>query len=227
MKNIIGLCRVSTEEQGESRNGLEAQRKEIENWASFNGYNLVSIIEEVTSGSLAVEHRPVLQAALALARKMKCKIVVSKVDRISRDASVIHDLMQKKKLVISVALGEQADSFVEHIYAGLAEKERKMIGERTKAGLAAAKARGVVLGNRTNIHVAQANGHATMRKNADEFALKLKDTVKEMLSINKNYSQIAERLNILGVKTARGGQWHCSTVSNLVARLNREGCKMA
>lgn len=225
MKNIIGLCRVSTEEQGESRNGLEAQRKEIENWATFNGYTLVSIIEEVTSGSLSIQERPILQAALSLARKMKCKIVVSKVDRISRDASVIHDLMQKKKIVVSVALGEQADSFVEHIYAGLAEKERKMISERTKAGLAAAKARGVMLGNRTNIEVAQANGHKTMMKNADLFALKLKDAVMEMISLNKNYSQIAERLNSLGVATARGGQWHASTVSNLVARLNREGCK--
>jgi DNA invertase Pin-like site-specific DNA recombinase len=225
MKNIIGLCRVSTEEQGESRNGLEAQRKDIEKWASVNGYNLVSIIEEITSGSLSIEDRPVLQAALSLASKMKCKILVSKVDRISRDAGVIHKLMQEKKTVISVALGEQADSFVEHIYAGLAEKERKMISERTKAGLAAAKARGVILGNRTNIHVAQKNGNKTMMKKADEFALHLKDQIDDMLLLNKNYSQIADRLNTLGVKTVRNKQWHASTVSNLVARLNREGCK--
>lgn len=221
MKPIIGLCRVSTEEQGESRNGLEAQRKELETWATLNGYTLVSIIEEITSGSLAVEDRPILQSALSLARKMKCKLLVSKVDRISRDAAVIHNLMQKKKLVISVALGEQADSFVEHIYAGLAEKERKMIGERTKAGLAAAKARGIILGNRTNLSEAQNIGRKTVMLKADEFATKLKPTVERMLDAGMNYSEIADEWNRVGTKSYRGGEWSCGTVSKLCARLSR------
>jgi DNA invertase Pin-like site-specific DNA recombinase len=216
--NIIGLCRVSTEEQGESRNGLEAQRKEIEVWASQNGYTIVSMIEEITSGSLSVQDRPVLQSALSLARKMKCKIVVSKVDRISRDAAVIHNLMQKKKVVISVALGEQADSFVEHIYAGLAEKERKMIGERTKAGLAAAKARGVVLGNRTNLPEARNIAVKNIKAKADRFADKLRPTIERMVRDKMSFKAIASELNAGGTTTARGGLWYSQTVINLVSR---------
>jgi DNA invertase Pin-like site-specific DNA recombinase len=227
MKQFIGVIRVSTTSQGESRNGLDSQRAEIVRWAEQNGHTLITIMEEVASGSLPLVERPVMTMALQMARKMKAKVVVSKVDRCSRQADIVHDLMQKKKIVVSVALGEEADEFIQHIYGGLASKERKMIGERTKAGLAAAKARGVVLGNRTNLSEAQEIGREKLRQKADQFAIKLKDQINEFLQAGKNYSQIAERLNSLGVRTARGGDWHCSTISNLVARLRREGCKMA
>lgn len=221
MKSFIGICRVSTTMQGETRNGLESQREEIVRWANANNYQLITIMEEIASGSLPLSERPIMSAAISLARKMKAKIVVSKVDRCSRQADIVHDLMQKKKIVVSVALGEEPDEFIQHIYGGLASKERKMIGERTKAGLAAAKARGVILGNRTNLSEAQRLGREVLQEKADKFAMNLKDSLQEFLEAGKNYSEIAERLNSLGVKTSRGGVWQATTVSRLCARLGR------
>jgi DNA invertase Pin-like site-specific DNA recombinase len=159
-----------------------------------------------------------MQAALAMAKKLKTKVVVTKVDRCSRDAGIARDLMQKKKLVVSIALGDKADSFVEHIFQGLAEKERSIGSERTKAGLAAAKARGVILGNRTNIEEARALATATIKAKADNFANRLRPTVERMVNAGMSCKAIAAELNTAGVTTARGGAWHSQTVINLVQR---------
>jgi DNA invertase Pin-like site-specific DNA recombinase len=218
MKNIIGLVRVSTRMQGETRNGLESQRAEIERWASYNGYNLVTILEEVGSGRLPLHDRPVLQAAISMARKLKCQVVVTKEDRCSRDAGVSRELMQKKKLVMSIALGEKADGFVQHIMQGIAEKEASVGSERTKAGLAAAKARGVLLGNRTNLNEAREIAVESIKSKADRFAEKLRPTIERMLRDKMSFKAIAAELNSCGTLTARGGLWYSQTVINLVSR---------
>lgn len=221
MSNFIAIMRVSTTTQGDSGLGIAAQKADIARWAEQHNHTIITYMEEIASGSLPLSERPVMSMALQMARKMKCKVVVSKVDRCSRQSDIVTLLMEKKKLVVSVALGEQPDEFIQHIYGGLASKERKMIGERTKAGLAAAKARGVVLGNRTNLSEAQAAGRDVVRAKADQFALSMKDILKEQISLGKNFVEIASHLNKYGVKTSRGGDWHVSTVSNLVARLGR------
>jgi DNA invertase Pin-like site-specific DNA recombinase len=116
-------------------------------------------------------------------------------------------------------LGADADSFMIHIYAVLAEKERAMIGERTRMALAAKKAHGAALGNRTNLAEAQTIGAAANRQAADAFAADVLPVVRALqASGTTTVRAIAEALNARGIRTARGGEWHHSTVRNLLAR---------
>lgn len=218
MKEIIGYCRVSTEEQGESRNGLEAQRAEIERFAAYHGYHLLEVVEEVASRSLGLAERPVLANALASARKHKAIVVVTKVDRLGSDTALVKKLMHISKRVVAIDIGEQADNFIKHIHAALAEKELSQISSRTKAGLQALKARGVVLGNRTNLAEAQGMGVAVIKAKAKGFALKMKPPIERMRKAGMTMKEIADELNALGVDTARGGMWQASTVCNIIKR---------
>jgi DNA invertase Pin-like site-specific DNA recombinase len=218
MNKIIGYCRVSTQEQGTSRNGIEAQRADLERFAAAEGYELVSVAEEVASGALDLSRRPVLMQALALARKHKCSVVVSKLDRLSRDVAFISTLMAKGIPFIVTELGADVDPFVLHLYASLAEKERRMIGVRTKQALAALKAKGVKLGNSTNLPTAAANGRAAIVAKADSFADGFRPTVARMLADKMSLQAIAREFNAQGTASARGGEWTAKTVSNLVAR---------
>jgi len=116
-------------------------------------------------------------------------------------------------------LGADVDPFMLHIYAALAEKERALIAERTRAALAQKKAQGAKLGNRTNLPVAQAKGVAVNRAAADAFAANVLPVVRQIQATGATTSRaIAEALNARGVRTARGGAWHSSTVRNLLAR---------
>jgi DNA invertase Pin-like site-specific DNA recombinase len=126
--------------------------------------------------------------------------------------------VQKKKLVVAIDLGAEHDEFVGTIFAGLAEKERKMIGMRTKAGLAAAKARGVVLGNRTNLDVASKLGAEVQRKRADAFAERMKGQLMRMKAAGMTLAEMAADLNFYNIETARGGEWHATTVRNIMKR---------
>jgi DNA invertase Pin-like site-specific DNA recombinase len=146
MTNIaIAYTRVSTKRQGRSGLGLEAQEKAIQHFADLDSWLVVDRYVDVESGKS--DERPGLKAAVDRANLLQCPILVSKLDRLSRDVHFISGLMAHGVEFIVTQLGRQADPFILHIYAALAEKERAMISERTKAALAAAKARGVQLGN--------------------------------------------------------------------------------
>lgn len=218
-KVFVGVCRVSTTSQGVSKLGLSGQRSELERWAEFHGYEFVTIMDEVASGSWKLRDRPVMTAALALAKKLKTKVVVTKTDRCSRNLSIIDDLIHQRQLVMTVDLGANPDEFIGTVYAGLAVKERKMIGLRTKAGLAAAKARGVVLGNQTNLREAQAKGVASIKAKADRFAEKVRAPIERMISCGMTYKEIAGELNALETASPRNREWNATTVSRIVARL--------
>lgn len=219
MKNFVAVMRVSTRSQGLTKNGLDGQRSEIQRWAAANNYNVVTYIEEVASGGLPLSERPVMRKAIEMAKKLKAKVVVSKTDRCSRDQDIARDLMYKQKIVIAVDLGEDSDEFIGSIYAGLADKERKMISVRTRAGLAAAKARGVVLGNMKNLGEATELATAARIAKADCFAETKRDLVKSLWESGHNFSKIASILNTNGVKTIRGKDWHCTTVARVIERL--------
>src|SRR5665213_757160 len=148
MTTAVGYVRVSTSAQGRSGLGLEAQRAAIARFAGAEGLDVTQVYEEIEtgSGSDAMERRPQLAAALKAARKAKSPVLVAKLDRLSRDVHFISGLMTHRVEFVVADLGRQPDPFVLHIYAALAEKERGMISARTKAGLAAAKARGTKLG---------------------------------------------------------------------------------
>src|SRR5271166_2846781 len=158
MSQIVSYIRVSTGKQGKSGLGIEAQRQAIARFAAAEGREVLAEFVEVETGkgSDALDRRPKLAEALAKARKAKAPVVVAKLCRLSRDVAFISGLMAQHVPFIVTELGADADPFMLHIYAALAEKERRLISERTKASLAAAKPRGVKLGNRTNLAEADA-----------------------------------------------------------------------
>src|SRR6476659_2641497 len=149
MTPIIAYYSVSTDRQGKSGLGLDAQRKAVLQFAANEALEAAGEFIEVETGkgSDALDKRPQLAAALRKAKKLKAPIVVAKLDRLSRDVHFISGLMTQRVPFIVTALGKNVDPFMLHIYAALAEKERALISERTKTALAAARERGMQLGN--------------------------------------------------------------------------------
>jgi DNA invertase Pin-like site-specific DNA recombinase len=145
MENAIAYIRVSTQRQAKSALGLEGQEAAIKQLAQAEGLNIIQWLKDVESGSN--DHRVALQEALRNAKTLQCPVVVSKLDRLSRDVHFISGLMMEEVEFICADLGRQPDKFVLHIFASLAQKERQLISVRTKQAMAAAKARGVALGN--------------------------------------------------------------------------------
>lgn len=149
MKPMIAYIRVSTQKQGVRGLGVEAQRAEIARFALAEGCEIIAEHVEIETGKGVnpLEKRPILASALREAKALGCPILVAKLDRLSRNVAFIASLMARKIPFFVCELGFGADPFLLHIYAALAEKERQMISQRTIAALAAAKNRGVKLGN--------------------------------------------------------------------------------
>src|SRR3982074_2268340 len=160
MERAIAYLRVSTQRQGRSGLGIEAQRATIQQFAGAESLTIAAEFVEFESGkgADALDRRPQLAAALAAAKASKCSVVVAKLDRLSRDVAFVAGLMAQRVPFIVAELGRDADPFMLHLYAALAEKERRLISERTKAALAAKKAMGVTLGNPHNLCIAGSIG---------------------------------------------------------------------
>jgi DNA invertase Pin-like site-specific DNA recombinase len=166
---IIAYYRVSTERQGRSGLGLDAQRDAVKAFAAAEGFTIIDEFKEVESGkgSDALDQRPELNAAIKAAKKARCEVIVAKLDRLSRDVHFISGLMSKRVPFIVASLGRTADPFMLHIYAALAEQERRMISQRTRDALAKAKANGVQLGNPkldTGITLSETNRRAAIKR---------------------------------------------------------------
>jgi DNA invertase Pin-like site-specific DNA recombinase len=221
MRSAVAYLRVSTAQQGRAGLGIEAQREAIARFVTAEGMELIAEHVEVETGkgSDALDRRPVLREALAQAKRAKAAIVVAKLDRLSRDVAFISGLMAQRVPFVVAELGSDADPFMLHIYAALAEKERSLIAERTRAALARKKASGALLGNRTNLAAACAMGNAANRKAADSFAANVLPVVRQIQAAGvRSVRGVAKALNDRGIHTARGGAWHNSTVRNLLAR---------
>ncbi len=133
----IAYLRVSTQRQGRSGLGLDAQRSAIERFAQSEGMTIIAVFTEVETGkgADALDRRPQLGAALESARRVKCPVIVAKLDRLSREVAFIANLMVERVPFIVAELGADADPFMLHLYAALAEKERRLISERTRAAI--------------------------------------------------------------------------------------------
>lgn len=220
MPQAIAYYRVSTQQQGRSGLGIEAQKSAVARFAESEGIEVVSEYTEVETGKGAdvIDRRPELAAALARARKSKCPVIVAKLDRLSRDVAFISGLMAHRVPFVVAELGIDADPFMLHLYAALAEKERALISARTKAALAAKKAQGVKLGNPRAAQAA-VKAQAAHRASADRFAANVMPIVERIRASGiASHAGIAAALNSRGVRTARGGRWHATTVRNLLAR---------
>jgi DNA invertase Pin-like site-specific DNA recombinase len=217
--DLVAYLRVSTGRQAKSGLGIEAQRAAIEAFAAANGLNIVAVHVEAETGkgADALDRRPILAEALKQARKAKCSVVVAKLDRLSRDVAFIAGLMSQRVAFVVAELGIDVDPFVLHLFAAVAERERALISTRTKAALAVKKAQGAKLGNLNAER--RAAGVAVGKANADAFAGNVLPIVRQLQAAGvTKLADIAETLNVRGVKTARGGQWHGSTVRNILLR---------
>ena len=185
MAQIVAYYRVSTPRQGRSGLGLEAQRKAVAAYAASHGLTIADQFTEIETGkgSDALERRPVFAEALRKAKKLKAAIVVAKLDRLSRDVAFIATLMAKKVEFVT-ADDPTKSPFMLHIKAAVADEERWLISERTRQALAAAKERGVRLGNQKQ---ADANRAAAAARDAD-----LRPVFEAMR--DRTYREIAEAL---------------------------------
>ena len=210
MKNAIAYIRVSTQKQGKSGLGLEAQQALIKRFADQEGLQIVQTFTEIQSGKDDDQKRPQLAAALEAARKAKAPVIVAKLDRLSRDVHFISGLMKHKVAFIVADLGADTDPFMLHIYAALAEKERRMISDRTKQALASAKANGKQLGGLRD------HGRE-LQQAAVERAKALAPLFDELHG--KSAREIARVLNERSIATATGKPWSAMTVIRARERL--------
>lgn len=222
MKSAIAYYRVSTQRQGRSGLGLEAQKTAVARFAEAEGMIILHEFTEVETGkgTDALDRRPRLAQALAAAREERCPVIVAKLDRLSRDVAFVAGLMADRVPFIVAELGADADPFMLHLYAALAEKERRMISERTRAALSSRKRNGTRLGNPSNPGEAAAKGRQVCVSEADRFAQSVMPVVQAIQASGvSSLRGLAIALNNRGIRTARGGQWQVSNVRNLLARL--------
>jgi DNA invertase Pin-like site-specific DNA recombinase len=196
MRQAIGYIRVSTAKQGRSGLGLEAQQAALARFAEAEGYSFAETFTEVESGKHGEDQRPALAAALEKARKAHAPMIVAKLDLLSRDVHYISGLMKHRVPFIVTELGADTDPFLLHLYAALAEKERKLISERTKAAMKQAKARGVRIGG------LRSKGRE-LQQEAQERAEALRPIFDELAG--KSARAIAAELNERNVPTP--GRW--------------------
>ena len=212
---FVAYYRVSTDQQGASGLGLEAQRSAVAAYLDGGPWRLVAEHTEVESGKRA--DRPELAKALAACRKHKAKLVIAKLDRLSRNLAFIATLMDSGVEFVAVD-NPHANKLTIHILAAVAQHEREAISERTKAALAAAKARGKRLGNPRLASVRKV-AVAANRKAADAFAANVRPIIREIQASGvSSFQGIARALAARGVSTARGGRWTARMVINVLAR---------
>lgn len=229
---VIAYLRVSTSEQGKSGLGLQAQKADISRFAKHNNLKVVLWKVEVSSGKFGLDARPRLRAALEQAKKLKCRVVIAKLDRLSRSVAFISDLMARKVPFVVCNLGIDVDSFQLHIYAALAEKERRDIAMRTSAALQAKKAREPEWKpGHAKSKAAAAKQQAGVALSvkvrkvaADEFAQRVGPMIRQFKAQGFTLDGIAQQLNLLGVSTSRGGEWFASTVMRVMGRVDRAVC---
>jgi DNA invertase Pin-like site-specific DNA recombinase len=204
---FVAYYRVSTEHQGANGNGMAAQRKAVADYLNGGDWKLMGEFTEVESGK-RVDNRPELEKALAAAKKHKATLILAKLDRLARNVHFIAGLMERQVPFVCCDM-PSATPFMLHVYAAVAEEERRMIAARTKAGLAAAKARGVKLGN---AKLAYDNRAAAVAR-----AEELKPVLLELTGLSARAAAI--ELNARRVPTPNGAAWHAQTVIRVRERL--------
>ncbi|MBB5575358.1 MULTISPECIES: recombinase family protein [Rhizobium] len=216
MQQYVIYTRVSTEDQGRSGLGLEAQERDIAIFLdkfSDIPFKVIGEFRDVQSG--ADSGRPELTKALELVRRTGAELLVAKLDRLSRKVSFIATLMDDKRVKLRVAQMPQADKFQLHIYAALAEQERTFISERTKAALKAAKGRGVRLGGLRDKTMKR---NEAIQQKADAEATKVMKIVGPLRASGQTLSAIAATLDSMSIPTSRGGKWTAKQVSRVIER---------
>lgn len=218
---FVSYYRVSTQQQGRSGLGLEAQELAVGNHLNGGNWELIASFTEIESGK---DHtnRPKLLEALALCRKHKATLIIAKLDRLSRNVAFISNLMESNIEFIACDF-PTANRLTLHILAAVAEHEREMISKRTVEALAASKSRGRKLGwsipSRTDGEAARAKGRAYRQAKANQYASNIQPIINQIQASGvTTLVGVAGALNARGIKSPRGGQWYASTVRNQIKR---------
>ncbi len=202
---------MSTQRQGHSGLGIEAQRAAVDQFLRHRGGVLLQEYVEIESGSRKA--RPVLVQSIALSRKHEATLLIAKLDRLARNVAFVSSLMESGVEFVAVD-APYANKLMIHILAAFAEHERTLISERTKGALAAAKARGVALGTNGACLAAQ------HRREAVSFAETLRSAVAGAREAGaRTLCDIATYLNSKGLQTRQGADWAAGTVHRLLTRL--------
>jgi DNA invertase Pin-like site-specific DNA recombinase len=219
--HYVTYLRVSTDRQGKSGLGLEAQRKAVADHVAGKG-EIAAEYVEIESGKK--NDRPQLARALAEAKRIGAVLLIAKLDRLARNVAFIANLLEAG-VEISAADMPEANRFLLHVMAAVAEHEAQAISDRTRAALAAAKARGVALGwsmpgRAEEQRQAAHKGAERNARKADQHAANVLPVIRQIATRGASLRQIADELNTRGIKTARGGLWYAATVRNVMAREN-------
>lgn len=217
--HFVAYFRVSTGRQGQSGLGLEAQRKAVADYVYGTG-EIVAEYVEVESGKRS--NRPQLARALGKAKSLGAVLLIAKLDRLARNVAFIANLLETG-VEIAAADMPQANRFVLHVMAAVAEHEARSISERTCEALRAARRRGKALGWGMPTRASEQRQAALLgaRSNAlkaDRHAANVLPVVRQVAAQGASLRQIATELNKRGLQTARGGAWYATTVRNLLAR---------
>lgn len=218
----VAYYRVSTERQGKSGLGLDAQKEAVLSYLNGGRWKMVDEFVEVEHGTRKGNNRPQLAQALALCRVHNATLLIAKLDRLARNVAFISNLMEAGVEFTAVDF-PKANRLTIHILAAVAEHEAVMISQRTKAALAAAKARGVVLGgDRGNIAREAVKGAKASVAVRHGNAVKRAGDLLEVITAIKadgshSLREIAAALNAKGIQTARGGQWSAVQVQRVLA----------
>lgn len=222
---FVSYLRVSTDRQGKSGLGLEAQRQAVADYLNGGAWELVAEFVEVESGKR--NDRPELDRALAACRLHRATLVVAKLDRLARNAHFLLGLKEAGVEFIAVDM-PTANRLTVGIMAMVAEEEARMISARTRAALAAAKARGVVLGNPCNLTAeGQRKGNERGNQRKAEIAASRANDLAPILQALQTQgitsaNSIAAELNARGVPAARGGKWQAVQVQRVLERICQE-----
>ena len=216
---FVAYFRVSTDRQDKSGLGLEAQREAVMNYLDGGRWTLIGEFTEVESGKR--NDRPELVKALAACKRQKAKLVIAKLDRLDRNLAFIATLMESGVEFVAVDdphVNELTVHFLAAVAQAVAQHEREMISERSKAPLLAAKRRGRRLGN-PNLPEAAKRGVAALKANAKRFAANVRPIIDEIIAAGaKSHNAIAAKLNERNVPTARGGVWTHVQVGAILRR---------
>lgn len=214
---FVSYLRVSTQEQGRSGLGLEAQRAAVAQYLNGGRWSLVAEFVEVESGK--DNDRPQLRKALERCKVTGATLVIAKLDRLSRNAAFLLSLRDAGVRFVAADMPD-ANELTIGIMAVVAQAEREMISARTKAALEAAKARGVRLGSPVGFQgkVYREGGRAA-REQARTFAETLAPTLEEMRGRGLSLSAMARELEAMGARTPRGGAWTATAVRNALERI--------
>src|SRR5262249_48985572 len=208
---FVAYYRVSTDKQGKSGLGLDAQRKAVNDYLNGGDWELAAEFTEIESGKKS--DRPELVKALGACKRHKATLVIARLDRLARKVHFSSGLMETKVKFVACDLPE-ATPFMLHIYAAAAQEEARAISARTKAALEAAKARGVRLGRNGAERLAPANKAAAVER-----AKNLHPVLADLIASGVSFRQIGAELTKRGIGTARGGRWHPTTVGRVLNRL--------